>query len=527
MTLRWGAGAGHHGAASEECLPFVSAPSRTDFLAHPFRLAHPLAFAAGLGALVALSFAWFHFITWTQWASNHVFLHDAGVFDVICAGPVHGHFLRSPLAWNVDANYFAAHFRPILFLIMPFYFIVDHAMTYLTFQNAAMVAGAIPLALFARSVLRHDILALLIAALYLFHHFTGSVHLANHPEAIALPGMFLMFLGAHRRKPLPFLVGMGWALLVKEDFAIYTGAFCLSLLMERRSRREFLRWALVGIAVSVAWWVLAMVTIKLSGAALYHEAGNKPLVRFASLGETKPEIIVSILTNPFEIAGRLFRPMLLVVFAGTAFLALLDWRAFWLVILGAGVFLITDDPMVNSLMYYYSYPAIPFLFYSTVRGLAVLLEWGGGQFRVAPAAMGALLVALGVNAALPSRTDAYYRAPFKVSPRHVLAGEIAAMIPEEAAVAAQFDLYTRVSNREVKLPLRLKNLDKVDWVFLDLYGKAADLWGEENRAELEALMERVFSDEFETHFEGDGYFLRRRATPPSSSQRQDNESRGT
>lgn len=490
--------------------------------AWPLRWDPPWVFPFVVGCLALLSFLWFNYISWTQWASNHAFLHDVGVFDALCAGPVHGHFLRSPLAWDLDANYFAAHLRPILFLIMPFYFIVDHTMTYITFQNAALVAGAVPLALFARDVLRHDLLAVLMAGLYLFHHFTGSVHLANHPEAIALPGMFTMFLGATRRNRLLFFGGMIWALLVKEDYAIYTGAFCLSLLFERNLRREFLRPMVVGMVLAAGWWILAMVTIRLSGAQIYHDAGNMPLVRFASMGETKPEIVLYILTHPLEVAGRLFRPMLAVVFATTGFLALLDWRAFWLVILGAGVFLITDDPMVNTLMYYYSYPAIPFLFYSTVRGMALLLEKSGGRPAIPSLGAVALLVLLVLNATLPSRTDSFHRVPFRVAPRHDLAGEIAGMIPRDASVAAQYDLFTRVPNRGVKLPLRLEYLDKVDWIFVDLYGRPADLWGEGEKHDM--IMDRIFSGEFETHYEEDGYFLRRRVTGASASQTPSSES---
>ncbi len=466
-------------------------------------------FAVGLAALLLLAFAWFEWVTWTQYQSNRVFLADAGKFDFICSGLRHGNFLREPLYWNLDVNYFAGHFRPVLLLLMPLYFLADGAMTFLTAMNAAIVLGALPLTLFARDLLRSRALALAVAAAYLSNHFTASLHLAIHPESLALPGMFGMFLAVQRRRPVLYGACMAWALLAKEDYAIWTGLFGLSLLVE--PQRDLRRWALATVAAAVAWWVIAHAAMHASGAPLLRSIGDQPLSRFASMGDTKGEVLLHMATHPLAMAGRLFAPALLAVLASTAFLALADWRAFWLTIASAGVFIVTDDPLVSDLAYYYSYPAIPFLFYNTVRGMANVCA----ARRVPPETAARVLTILFALVALASvplrtRTDGYRRFGFPVTDHHRLLPEVADNIPPDAPVAVQYDLYARVSNRPVKLPLRLAWLDDVEWVLLDVNGRMSDLVGEEKREEREELFRRLESPEFETVLAIDGYVVLRR-----------------
>jgi len=163
----------------------------TPFLKDPFNAAFCL--------MVAGAFLWYEWVTWTQYAAHLVFLADAGVFDVLCAGPRHGHFLRTPLVWNGELNYFAIHFSPVLLFLMPFHFLADHVMTLLTLQNAAMAGAAVPLWLLAREVTRSPVVSLAVAACWLTNHFTASVHLANHPEALGFIGFFGLFLAVQKR----------------------------------------------------------------------------------------------------------------------------------------------------------------------------------------------------------------------------------------------------------------------------------------------------------------------------------------
>jgi uncharacterized membrane protein len=304
-------------------------------------------------------------------------------------------------------------------------------------------------------------------------------------------------------------------LSIKEDLAIFVGVFGVSLLMEKGTRRH----GLALIAGAVAWFVFASVVMRLSGQQYFAEAGHTPVSRMASMGDTKGAILLFMVTHPHVVLVRLAKPALLWLYASTGFMALLDWKAFWLVIAGAGIFLIADDALISQLWYYYSYGAIPFLFYCSVRGMALLLGKAPLDRRIlVRVLMGAGIAVALVNAVLPTRTDGLRRVPLPVSAHHALANEIADRIPEDVAIAVQYDLYNKVENRAVKLPMRLWALDHVEYVFLDVKGRPADLYGEEKRAEAEALYTRLQSDEFvavigswENPEEMDGYIVLQRA----------------
>lgn len=472
----------------------------------------PRAFAWALGVLVAVVFAWMQWVTWTQYASNRVFLADAGAFDAMIAGPLHGTFLQLPTQHGMGVNYFATHFQPVLLLITPLYLVADHVMTYLTVLNAALVLAMVPLALLAAHVLGSRLLALAVALLYSTNHFVASIHLANHSESLALVAFFAMFLAFERRRPVWYAVAFAWLLLLKEDLAVYTGLYGATLLLERdKSARK---WGLVTLGVSIAGFVAVLTIIKLMGRDVLAASDADPLRYYRHMGDSVPAILLHMATHPVEVARRLFDPMLLLLLASVAFLPLLDWRRLIAIVLAAGVFFLANDHAFATLQYYYSYSAIPFLFLGTVKGANLLIERFPTHRRTVTVAMSALfLLIAAVSAGLPTRTDGYRRVPFEVTEHHRLARDFNRLVPRDAAIAVQYDLFTKISNRKVKLPLRGHTIDDVEYVFFDVHGRAPDLYGEERREEAVALFERILSDEFETVFEADGYFLRRRAVP--------------
>ncbi|MDK2972140.1 MAG: hypothetical protein PWP23_1895 [Candidatus Sumerlaeota bacterium] len=471
----------------------------------------PRAFAVLLGVLVLLVFGWSEWVTWTQFQANRIFVADAGIFDHLCNSPLHGRWMRSPVHWETGVTQFAAHYTPIFLFVTPLYLLVDHVMTYLTFQNAGLVLAAVPLAFWARRVLKHDAAALAVAALYLCNHFTGSIHLANHQEALGPLGFFAMFLALERRSPRLYAAGMLWALCCKETYALVIGLFGLHLAIESLRDRELRGWAGWTLGVAAAWWVFSLAVIQLSGAAIYSAAGNTPIARYHTMGDSMGSVFVYLLTHPVETLGRMLRRPVLDLLLSTGLVALADWRAVWLVVVAAGLYGVADDVLVRDLHYYYSYPALPLLFYATVRGAGALVGWSGARGLVARRGVAVLFAVVGVVSIwLPTRTDGLRRWPIPASEHQLLAAEVAREIPRDAPVAAQYELFNKVPNRRIKLPVRLPYLDEVEYVFLDQTQFPADLRGEEKRAEREEVFRRLASPEWEIVFEVDGYVILRR-----------------
>lgn len=460
-----------------------------------------------LGLLAAAAFAWFEWVTWTQLASNRIFVADAGIFDFMCNSPLHGRWMMSPIHWHTGVTQFAAHYTPIFLLATPFYLLADHPMTWLTFQDAGLALAVVPLGLWARRRLRSDAAALAVAAMYATNVFTGAIHLANHQEALGALGLFTMFLALDMRRPWLFAAGMLWAFCTKETYALVTAMYAVPLL----ARRELRRWGACTLAVSALWWIGASLVIKHSGAEIYAAMGNKPVARYASMGDTMGEVFVHLATHPLDTLQRAVRRPLLDLFLSVGLVALLDWRTSWLVAASAALYMVADDALVRDLHYYYSYPALPFLFHSTVRGAENVLAWTEPRRALAAkclAAAGGIAALASIPAA--TRTDGLRRLGFEIAEHHRFAAQAAAEIPPDAPVAVQYELYNRVPNRRIKLPMRIMFLDEVEYVLMDSTMLPADLRGNEKAAEREELYRRLQSDEWETVERIDGYVVLRK-----------------
>jgi uncharacterized membrane protein len=335
-----------------------------------------------------------------------------------------------------------------------------------------------------------------------------TIHLANHVESLAFVGLFTLFLSLERQhKPL-FWISLFWILAIKQDFSIYMALFGASLFLEPDPQRR--RLALPTILISIAWGVFALLIMHLSGRSAYAAAGIGATHRFADLGSSPGEILLHILTHPFEFLGRIFaRKPLWILFASVGFFCLLDWRAVWIGIVGAAVYLVIPDPLIGNLHYYYSYAAIPFFFYSAVRGVKSLTDRFSQQWPALPKVLAAWLFLIALFS-LPQRTwtDHHRHVPFRVTPHQRLAREIIRLIPPDAAVAAQYDLYAKVPPRRTLLPLRDYNLSRVGILLIDNKGHAPDL----TREQIANIRTALDSPQWEQVAARNGYLLYTRAS---------------
>lgn len=466
----------------------------------------PRGFAALLSVWVAGAGAWCWWVTYSQYRAHRVFIADVGLFDWAIGGVWHGYWLRNPLWWHGGGNYFADHFIPALFAIMPFYLVHDGAMTFLTALVVALVGAAVPLAMWGAEATGRRWLGLAFAAMYLSNHFVASIHLANHVESLVFLPLFIAMLGLHRGNRWLYAAGLVGTMCVKEDMAAYV--FLLGTMLAAFKHRRSRVWGWWTMAGAAAWLVLALGVMAWCGSAERAATSDHPLHKFAA-GHGIGDVVWFFASHPGELVARVFRRPLVALLASVGFLAVLDPKRLVPGLVAASLMMVTDNPASRDVSYYYSYGAIAFLVAAAVEGSRLWLNRGPWSRPVREYALGALLILLTlIQAPLPTRTDGMKRWPLAPYPRHDAVVALNDLIPRDAVVAAQYDLFVFVQRPRLARPLRLATIDECNWALMDFRGRPADLLDKGD--ELERLMKDVQGPGWETVFEADGLMLRRR-----------------
>jgi uncharacterized membrane protein len=118
---------------------------------------------------------------------------DLGIFNQALYTTIHNgklFYYTVELFLNPSGSYFAVHFSPILFLLLPLYAINSSPITLLIIQSFALSLGAIPLYLLAKKLLRSDKVGFMLAIVYLLYPaIQGANWIDFHPTAL-LPLLF-------------------------------------------------------------------------------------------------------------------------------------------------------------------------------------------------------------------------------------------------------------------------------------------------------------------------------------------------
>lgn len=407
----------------------------------------PWWWAAVLVSLVG--FAWFQWIALNNWIVGRWYLADVGNVHYMLLNTLRGNFMYSPL---VEGQHYAYHFTPLLTLLAPVSLLSAYPIPLITTYNLALAMCPLPLYLLARQHGLPGPPAAAFGLLFITNHFTGSIQLAYHFESYFV-FLFLVMLALFRtaRTKMFWAAALG-GLMVKEDAAVWSAAFAVYAVwtewkspFRTRAIRLFVCSLIYGVAAAAVIW-----------AAGRHQEGNA--------------LFYVERTGGFALGNGVLK-VLLVLIASVGGLCLFAGRATVLLCLSLPL-LLTRFEMTRHLLYYYSYPVLPFLFYTAVIGGSHIAR----RFRESPLlcrqqyAFAVAICGVGfAQAFLPTRTDSYRRLPAEVTPRHLYRMEVAReVLPRDVPTAIQFGLWGITPSRRTAMSLGPSDLRGEAYVFLDL-----------------------------------------------------------
>jgi uncharacterized membrane protein len=409
---------------------------------------------------------------------------DLGIYDNMIYNATRGHFFQASVLYGPGKfNSLSGHAEYAVLLFAPFYAIKPCAETLLVIQALAFGGAAIPLYLFARSLLSR-LPSLLIALAYLlFAPLHGPQFYDFHWLPLCIPLYFWLFYAISTRRPWLSYLMVLILFALREDVAI--GLACVGAFLFVTGLR--VRFGAALAVCSVTWFAINKFVIMPWAGSWWFENLYSEL--FADGKASYGNVIQTLLSNPFfawstfvrgpklTYALHLFAPLLFLPARRLAFLLLFLPGAF-LTLMTTGYW-----PTI-SITFQYTSNWIPFLFAATVMSLHLIRQAELGKTRVA-AAVGALCVVLlshsydfGAILQRESFTGGFGRVTFEYNDaaraRYDDLRRVVAKIPREASVASTEYMNPHVSTRLQSYVFRY-DVGSVDYIFLSDYEVTGDL----------------------------------------------------
>jgi uncharacterized membrane protein len=320
-------------------------------------------------AIILIKSAW---LTYFAFEINAV---DFSIFDHLIPNTARGQFMVS--AACSGCNQFGHHSMPLMLLLYPLHRLFDHPLLFVTLHPIALAASLVPAWSIARSRLDRPIHALLAwLVLPLLPWMAAIQNYGFHLEVFYLPFLLWTFAltekGRWRLALLPALL----TLLIKEDAAIYLGAYAFALAVLRLAPARFLMGLSVLCAISAAanfLWIMPS----------NHPSGTLRVIGTASrFGTSLPEILRGLLQSWPTVLGEIAGGAWLKGLAPLLGLPLLSP----LFLLATAPFILIHStaaaPPMRELGLYYSAPFVPWVFLAFVQvgprleGMRVLQRFG-------------------------------------------------------------------------------------------------------------------------------------------------------
>ncbi len=406
----------------------------------------------------------------------------------------------------------AFHVSPSLAVFVPFYWLGAGP----TFLNAAMVlsvaAGAVPVYRLGRHLLDDEWLPIGLAAAYLGHFsLQWQMWETFHPETLAIGPLLFGYEAVFRRRWLPGAAWLVFAVGLKEDIALAVAMIGVLVALRGQWRRGG---AVFGL--SVVWFFVCtkLVMPQFSDAGVFYEQF------YGYLGDGPVAMADTAVTNPTEYTRQLeqadavgYTRDLLLPFG---FLPLLSPLTLLVAVPQVLANLLSLVPNSWPVRVHYAAVPIAVMAMASVHGVARLRR--PALRRVAVGWMCAASLATssvwGISRFSPDYDNGFW--PLFPDPVNEVRAEVAAAVPDGAAVAASYNLSPHLTHRREAytfpspwLPHNwgvagedLPSPDRVDWLAVDLA-----VTSEEHRALLDEILA---ADDWELVSDEAGVILARR-----------------
>lgn len=471
--------------------------------------------AVALTALATACTIVFMLLSIARHYAFHTSAYDLAMYDQAVWNTSQGRWFEMNLLEDTMpglTNKLGDHVEPILLPIALLYRLRSNADVLLTVQAIALAVLIWPLYRLVRHFTRGAFLAVLAVFLYLAHPAMWNALLFDfHPVTLAAAFLIFALWMLVQRRRIASLVFALLAMACKEQMGFLVAMLGVYALFFHKIERRFAAALVaVGLIGSIVAFGVVIPTFQPAGESYY-------LNRYEKLGGSLGEILLAPIAKPDVVWSTLISPKR-VAYYGDLLLPLGG-----LPLLGPEMILpALPDIALNTfsafapartLDAHYAIVIAPFLILAAVWGGDRLAHVFGKRLdrKLVLGIVGAWL-AFSIVAFHLDRYGTFlpvserYIGTYAAEPRDMTGLQIAAEIPAEAVVSAQFTLVPHISQRwRAHI---FPRIDDAEYVFLDAQGEIEPF---ETRAEYAAVVDVLLNDPtFETVSDLDGFLLLRR-----------------
>lgn len=159
-----------------------------------------------------------------------------------------------PRIWDIPSRLvWGDHFEPILFLFVPFYWIIKDAVLLFFVQAIVVVSGIIPIYLITKEKLKNQFLGISLSFAYLFF---GGLQMGYgygfHPILFFPTLFFWTYYFLQKKKRGLYIFFLFLTLSVKEEVAFIVIAFGIYQFVIKKERKM----SLITILMGIGWYIL-------------------------------------------------------------------------------------------------------------------------------------------------------------------------------------------------------------------------------------------------------------------------------
>lgn len=228
---------------------------------------------------------------------------DTAYYNQIFLDTLNGGFFKGSLTQEryIDppvSTEFAIHNSPLLFAILPFYYLYPSFYTLLILRNLALSLSSIPIFILSKEKI-NGTTALLISITYLFSEYI-FLQSINAFYTIQFSSLFLSFsfLLFFRARFIYFIIFFILTLSVREELALTMFLFGFYAFFQKRKWP----WIVIPSILSILWWYVSTAFIMVGSKITMEDLDNF----FNVFGKDYNSILVSAFTEPLKFSRLIF-----------------------------------------------------------------------------------------------------------------------------------------------------------------------------------------------------------------------------